>query len=101
MFPAEDPFVWYQLEDDCYYGIVKDMHGVFTHQGVSLALFTSEDGLNWNPAENPLVSKLEINWEDGSVEQVARLERAQLLIENDRPRMLYCACTFSRDSFPR
>ena len=90
-FPAEDPFIWYQKSDDRYYGLVKDMKGTFTNAGVSLALFTSQDGLHWEPAENPLASKLEVKWEDGSIEKLARLERAQILFENDKPVMLYCA----------
>jgi len=92
-FPAEDPFVWYQKSADMYYGIVKDMHGTFTNAGVSLAFFQSKDGLNWEPAQNPLASKLEIKWEDGSVEKVARLERAQVLLEDGQPVVLYCATT--------
>lgn len=93
MFPAEDPYVWYQESDDMYYGIVKDMHGTFTGKGVSLAFFESNDGLNWKPAENPLASKLQFTFEDGRVQKVARLERAQILFENNMPRMLYCAST--------
>ena len=94
-FPAEDPFVWYQRSDNIYYGIVKDMHGTFTKHGVSLAFFKSKDGLNWEPSENPLASKLEIKWEDGTIEKVARLERAQILFEDGQPVMLYCASTKS------
>ena len=92
MFPAEDPFVWYQKSDDMYYGIVKDMRGTFTNEGTSLAFFKSKDGLNWDPAENPLASKLEFTYTDGTVEKVGRLERVQILLENDQPIMMYCAC---------
>lgn len=91
MFPAEDPFIWYQGSCQKYYAIVKDMQGTFTKQGVSLAFFESEDGLNWNPAANPLASKLEVVWEDGTKEELAKLERAQLLFEDGWPIMLYCA----------
>ena len=102
-FPAEDPFVWYQPGCKTYYGIVKDMHGIFTGQGVSLAFFESKDGLTWEPSANPLASKLEIHWDNGSVDVVAHLERAQVLIENGMPVMLYCACSkgdpFSNETF--
>ncbi len=91
IFPAEDPFVWYQENCDTYYALVKDMHGTFTNQGVSLAFFESEDGLNWHPAEKPLGSKLEVEWEDGTKEELAKLERAQILFEDGKPVMLYCA----------
>jgi len=63
-FPAEDPFVWY--DDKSYYAIVKDMNGAFTNAGRSLALFCSEDGLNWEKVRHPLVSKLEIEWENNT-----------------------------------
>lgn len=93
MFPAEDPFVWYQENEDKYFGIVKDMHGTFTNAGKSLAFFESEDGLNWRLAEHPLASKIEIKWKDGSVEKVTHLERAQILFEKGKPLVLFCACS--------
>lgn len=88
-FPAEDPFVWY--EDKCYYAIVKDMTGAFTDAGRSLALFCSEDGFNWEKATHPLVSKLEIEWENGKKQKVIALERPQLFIENGEMVALLCA----------
>jgi hypothetical protein len=102
-FPAEDPFVWYHPGSKRYYGIVKDMNGTFTGQGVSLAFFTSRDGLNWEPSKNPLAFTLEIRWADGTVDKVDRLERAQVLLEIGEPVMLYCACAigdpFSTETF--
>ncbi|MBK1878947.1 glycoside hydrolase family protein [Pelagicoccus mobilis] len=88
-FPAEDPFIWYQ--DGKYRAIVKDMHGAFTDAGQSLVLFDSEDGFDWNLAENPLVSDLKINWADGNVQKVKHLERPQLYLENGKPVALLCA----------
>ena len=103
MFPAEDPFVWYQQSCDKYYAIVKDMHGAFTNAGVSLAFFESNDGLNWKPATNPLASSLEVEWEDGTMEKMAKLERAQILFEDGEPIILYCASRtigkFASESF--
>ena len=49
-FPAEDPFIWAQ--NGRLYALVKDMKGVFTNAGTSLALFESPDGLSWQPALN-------------------------------------------------
>lgn len=88
-FPAEDPYVWYQ--DKGYYAIVKDMNGAFTGAGRSLVLFYSPDGLDWKLAKHPLVSKLNIKWEDGSTQTLEALERPQLLFENGRPVVLLCA----------
>lgn len=88
-FPAEDPYVW--LQGDKYYAIVKDMHGSFTGKGQSLALFISENGVDWAPAPNPLVSTLEVTWSDGEVVKYSHLERPQLLIEDGRPTTLFLA----------
>ncbi|GAA4236426.1 hypothetical protein GCM10022291_20730 [Postechiella marina] len=88
-FPAEDPFIWY--EKGKYRAILKDMHGAFTDAGQSLVLFESEDGFDWNLSKNALVSKLEIHWEDGTIQKVDHLERPQLYIENGKPIALLCA----------
>lgn len=88
-FPAEDPFIWYQ--DGLYRAIVKDMHGAFTDAGRSLVLFDSEDGFDWNLAKNPLVSTLQIEWENGETQKVDHLERPQLYLENGVPVALLCA----------
>ncbi len=98
-FSAEDPFVWYQKSADMYYAIVKDMKGFFTNCGTSLAFFKSKDGLNWEPSNIPLASKLEINWNNGERESVSRLERPQILSENGIPIMLYCAVTKGSKTF--
>lgn len=88
-FPAEDPYIW--VQNGCYYAIVKDMHGAFTKAGRSLALFYSEDGIDWNPTEHPLVSIPEIRWKNGKVTKLTHLERPQLLIENGKPTVLFLA----------
>ena len=88
-FPAEDPYIWYQ--DGSYHAIVKDMQGIFTHSGKSLALFYSIDGFDWKQADSPLVSVPEIRWTDGSVTKLYNLERPQLLFENGNPVALFLA----------
>lgn len=88
-FPAEDPYVW--LQDDCYYAILKDMDGSFTNAGRSLVLFYSRDGMDWKLAKNPLVSELEINWKDQPVQEVMKLERPQMYIEDGELVALLCA----------
>ncbi|QGY45633.1 family 43 glycosylhydrolase [Maribellus comscasis] len=94
-FPAEDPYVWFA--GNCYYAIVKDMHGAFTDAGRSLVLFYSANGMDWKLAEHPLVSKLEINWENDTLQKVMALERPQLLIENGKPTALLCAVNEIRE----
>lgn len=98
-FPAEDPFIWYSRDDDVYYAVVKDMKGSFTDFGTSLVLFCSDDGIDWKPAENPLASQLEIDWESGC-KKVFRLERPQVWIDNGKPKILFAAAMdFDGNSF--
>jgi hypothetical protein len=73
------------------------MKGAFTKSGRSLALFCSKDGIDWKPAEHPLVSKLEIHWEGGRTEKVAHLERPQLWIKDGVPQVLFCAADKDRE----
>lgn len=96
-FPAEDPFIWYQ--NGRYRAIVKDMKGVFTNSGTSLALFESEDGINdWKPSPAVLVSTTQIPWVTG-LKKVSKLERPQLYIENGIPVVLFCAVYDGDDNY--
>lgn len=88
-FAAEDPFIWRQM--NTYYAIVKDMKGAFTNRGTSLALFRSDDGLNWQLSSRPFVSDLVIKWTDSTTQKVQRLERPQLWLENGKPAALFVA----------
>jgi hypothetical protein len=94
-FPAEDPYVWYQ--ENCYYAILKDMDGSFTDAGRSLILFYSENGLEWELAKNPLVLKIEINWENTGIQKLMKLERPQLYVENGKLKALLCAVNETSD----
>ena len=86
---AEDPFLWHQ--NGKYYSVVKDMHAHYTGFK-SLALFESEDGLNWGPSENIMISKTEIVWESGDTTQLTNLERPQIWFDkNGNPAVLFCA----------
>ncbi len=87
-FPAEDPFIWFQ--GDRYWAILKDMHGAFTPVGQSLVLFNSHNGFDWKLAKHPLVSKLQLQWQD-SLQVVNRLERPQIWFKNGTPTSLFLA----------
>ncbi|QGY47527.1 family 43 glycosylhydrolase [Maribellus comscasis] len=89
MFPAEDPYVWYQ--DNCLYTIIKDQQGYFANAGRSLVLFYSIDGTDWKLANHPLVSTLVLKWRDGTEQELEALERPQLYMENGKPVALLCA----------
>jgi len=86
---AEDPFLWYQ--NGKYYSVVKDMYAHYTGYK-SLALFESEDGLNWKPSENLMISKTEIIWESGDTTKLQNFERPQIWFDKDgNPAVLFCA----------
>jgi hypothetical protein len=95
-FAAEDPYIWAQ--DGKYWAIVKDMKGVFTNAGTSLALFESADGFDWKLAKHALVSTTNIPWKSGS-KKVEKLERPQLLIEDGKPTVLFCAVYDGNDNY--
>jgi hypothetical protein len=97
MFPAEDPFIWRSAGDDRYHAIVKDNNGVFTHQGYSLALFESLDGIDWKLAAHPLVTTPRVVWADGVIQTLSALERPQLYCEEGRPAVLFCAAASQPD----
>jgi hypothetical protein len=89
-FAAEDPFIW--RGPDRYWAIVKDMRGVFTKAGESLALFESGDGIRWKLSAHPLVTARRVRWADGTEQTLAKLERPQVLLdERGRPIALFCA----------
>lgn len=91
-FPAEDPYIWFQADKKRFYALVKDNHGNFTEKGTSTALFTSEDGLEWNLATHKFVIDLTFKMADGSVMKVNRLERPQLYFDKKgQPKTLYFA----------
>lgn len=94
-FPAEDPFVW--RDAGGYRAIVKDFRGHFTKAGPSLALFGSGDGITWKPAEDALVSKIGVKWEEGGWQDLQKLERPQLWFRDGKPAVLFCAAADRED----
>ena len=95
-FAAEDPFIWYQKGK--YWAIVKDMKGVFTNAGTSLALFESVDGMDWKLAKHALVSTTQIPFVTGT-KQVWKLERPQLWLHKGKPKVLFCAVYDGDDNY--
>ncbi|MEO1616849.1 MAG: glycoside hydrolase family protein [Planctomycetota bacterium] len=89
-FPAEDPYIWFDGET-CW-AIVNDHKGHFNKTGEdSLALFSSQDGLDWNVATHPWVLQRKVKWLDGTEQSFHRLERPQLWLENGVPLVLFYA----------
>lgn len=88
-FPAEDPYIWYQ--DGKYRAIVKRIEHVNKKRLFSLVHFDSIDGIDWKPGKYHLISKRQIQWEDGVVETFDHLERPQVYVEDGVPVALLCA----------
>lgn len=87
---VEDPFIWCQ--EGIFYALAKDFQGYFTGgRKHTVALFESEDGFDWQPADKPFAFDKEIYWEDGSVTEVGYLERPQILMKDGKPAYLICA----------
>ena len=91
---VEDPYIWY--ENGRFYALVKDFQGYFTKTGaVSVALFESGDGVNWQPSANPLAFTPDFVWADGERQHADLLERPQLVFDGGKAVALLCA--FSPD----
>ena len=93
---AEDPFVWYHRKDKCFYAVFKDFTGGFTKGKPGLAIMYSKDGIDWKLPQNSLFMEKGIILKDGTHISVNRLERPQLILDdNDNPIVLYAACSIT------
>lgn len=93
---AEDPFVWYHHKDACFYAVFKDFTGSFTKGKPGLSIMKSKDGIHWELPEHSLFMDKRIKLKNGGWIDVDRLERPQLLLdENDEPIVLYAACAIT------
>lgn len=88
-FPAEDPYIWYQKGK--YRAIVKSMISSTGENVFSLVQYDSENGFDWKPAKNYLISDKTIEWQNGRKQKLSNLERPQLYFEKGLPVTLLCA----------
>lgn len=92
-FPIDDHVEWYQ--DGKYYCIAKDHAGSkensLTKFGKALILFESEDGLNWQLAENALVHEFHMDFSDGTQMDFERLEMPKVYMEDGKIKALFLA----------
>lgn len=90
---GEDPYVWYHKKNKKFYVVLKDFTGRITEGKPGLALLESEDGIKWKRPANSFFMKKEVVLNTRDTIKVKRLERPQLLIDNDgTPKVLYSAC---------
>lgn len=91
---AEDPFVWYHRKTKKFYAVIKDFSGKITEAEPGLAILESMDGVAWSKPANSFFMKKELTLKSGRAVKVKRLERPQILLdENDDPMVLYAACS--------
>lgn len=88
MFSGEDPFVW--CAGGRYFALLKDMDRFYSTSSRAIVLFESEDGVNWRLSENPIFQERCIVYEDGSREEVHRMERPFLYIEDGEADTFFC-----------
>lgn len=88
---AEDPYIWFSRKyGGKYYAVARDVVGQFTGATGGIALFQSEDGLNWAASAHPKVLGDHFTWADGTRSN-GRIERPALLFADDVPVMLFGA----------
>lgn len=93
---AEDPYVWYCQKEHLFYAVFKDFTGRFTKQGPCLAIMYSEDGIDWHLPENSLFMKKELRLKSGEILKMDRLERPQILLDEEGiPQVLYSASSIT------
>jgi hypothetical protein len=93
---TEDPFVWYSRKIQKFMAVVKDFSGRITGHKKTLALLTSSDGIVWSLPKTPLFMERKLHLKDGSVVKVDRLERPQLLLNDEGiPQYLYAASSLN------
>ena len=74
--------------------MIKDFSGEITGVEPGLAILESEDGVAWSKPANSFFMKKELILKNGGLVKVNRLERPQILLdENDDPIVLYAACS--------
>jgi len=94
---VEDAFIW--CENNKFYSLAKDFQGYFTGLGKGhVALFESENGMDWELSKNNIGFKKEITWENGKTEKLSFMERPQIYMENNVPKVLLCACVWENDT---
>ncbi len=90
---AEDPYVWYHKGHEKFYVVFKDFSGKITEGKPGLAIMESVDGIRWTKPVDPFFMKKEVVLVGGDTLKVSRLERPQLLLDEEgNPQVLYAAC---------
>lgn len=85
-------------EDMSLFYANKRFYGVF-HAHDFIGMITSEDGLNWKKANDPVLMTKRIKMQDGSILELERLERPSIYTENGKPHTLSLAAKQGNESY--
>jgi predicted GH43/DUF377 family glycosyl hydrolase len=93
---AEDPFVWYYKKFKQFFVIIKDFSGKMTGGEPSLAILSSQDGINWKKSGRSTFMNKQVQLKNGSLIKLHHLERP-FLLTNDQgdPMTFYGAATIN------
>jgi len=98
---CEDPCLWYDKKRKRFYAAAKYYSNSkkLVPQFGALALITSEDGLQWKAASNPLISLRELTMNNGKKIELAHLERPFVVTDkNGQPLALFAAASIKEPS---
>lgn len=88
---TEDMSIWYDKKRELFYGIF--------HAHKYLGLICSEDGIDWNKANNYKVLTKEIPMTNGEILRPERMERPFVYLEDGEPKTLCVAVKIKNESF--
>jgi hypothetical protein len=94
-FPGEDPCVWCQ--GGRYYALLKDQGSFYADASRAIVLFESDDGLDWELSETPIVQERELTHEEGRIQPINRLERPFLYREEGGVEVFFCGVKPDQD----
>ncbi|MCF7803531.1 MAG: alpha-L-fucosidase [Candidatus Marinimicrobia bacterium] len=84
---AEDPTMWY--ENGKYHALMMDTQREYSPKEIYYA--SSEDGMYWETAPNPVTVSKHILFEDGEYRRRRSTERPQILVENGKATHVFFA----------
>lgn len=91
---AEDPYVWYHSGHKRFYAIFKDFTGKITGGESGLAIMYSKDGIDWKKPRDPFFMRKEVILTNGDTISLHRMERPQILVDEEgNPLVLYAAAS--------
>lgn len=90
----EDPYVWY--DGTKYFMLAKCMDSAITGEKGAGFISLSFNGIDWKIFENPVAYSKTVTLTDGTTEEMLKLERPQVLLENGIPTHVFFACRNSK-----